>query len=315
MKRKALGVGVILLLIGVAVAPSIDFHLAKASPNNDLIEVTTQTCGIQGYENTTVKLTTQQYHDLEQYLVEFRARLNQTTTKEETMLLFKDAVAELNKYSLLPKGMSQHEAECLILGACEHPRVLHALDRVQTFSENTSLDDLENNFCLVAGQTMKTQSMGLLPLAVLIGSFESLNLASWFIFLHVGYHLGQIYMTLGKLFLLLGLGTLAVGAAMACFFGVLPISGLGMISLGGFESNGYWAYPVPASGWINTLGAEGKQNWTGEFYGNITVPDLIQIFLPFPGIIGFTGFKISRLFHSDFYIGFALKAQLARNHA
>ena len=230
------------------------------------------------------------------------------------MLLFKDAVAELNKYSLLPKGMSQHEAERLVLGGYAHPRFLHAFDVVQSFSENRSSSDLENNFCLVAGQTMKTQSLGLLPLSVLVGSFESLNLASWLIFLHVGYHLGQIYMTLGKLFLLLGLGTLALGAAMDCFFYLLPISGFGMISLGGFKSNGYWAYPVPASGWLYTLGAKGKQNWTGEFYGNITVPDVIQIFLPFPGIAGFTGFKISRLFLSDFYIGFAMKTELARNH-
>ncbi|HVO72986.1 MAG TPA: hypothetical protein VMT35_03120 [Ignavibacteriaceae bacterium] len=104
--RKGLAVGIILLFIGVAVAPSINSTVVKASDDNDLIEVTSQACGIQGFGNTTVKLTKQQYKDLEQYLVDFRARLNQTTTREETVPIFKDAVVELNKYGLLLKGLS-----------------------------------------------------------------------------------------------------------------------------------------------------------------------------------------------------------------
>jgi hypothetical protein len=103
---KCLTVVIILLFIGVTVAPSINFNVVKASNDNDLIEVTTQACGIQGYGNTTAKLTRQQYQNLEQYLIEFRARLNQTTTREEAVPIFKEAVVELNKYRLLPKGMS-----------------------------------------------------------------------------------------------------------------------------------------------------------------------------------------------------------------
>jgi len=71
--KKILAVGVILLFIGVAVAPSINFTVVKASNDNDLVEVTTQACGIKGYGNNTVKLTREQYEDLEHYLVEFRA--------------------------------------------------------------------------------------------------------------------------------------------------------------------------------------------------------------------------------------------------
>ncbi len=46
-------IGVILLLIGVAVAPSINFNVVKASDDNDLVEVQTQ------------KLTRQQRHNLQ----------------------------------------------------------------------------------------------------------------------------------------------------------------------------------------------------------------------------------------------------------
>jgi len=61
MKRKWLAVGIILLFIGISVAPNINTGVVTAIQENDLIEVTTQACGIQGYDDTTVKLTRQQY--------------------------------------------------------------------------------------------------------------------------------------------------------------------------------------------------------------------------------------------------------------
>ena len=128
--KKLLSIGIILLFICIAVAPSINFTIVKASDDNNLVEVTTQVCGINGFGNTTVKLNRQQYQNLEQYLVDFRARLNQTITREEAVPLFKEAVLELNKYGLLPRGLSEREAERLVLGAYEHPRSSRVLGRV-----------------------------------------------------------------------------------------------------------------------------------------------------------------------------------------
>jgi hypothetical protein len=42
--KKILAIGVILLFIGVAVAPSINQSVATASQDDDLVEVTTQAC-------------------------------------------------------------------------------------------------------------------------------------------------------------------------------------------------------------------------------------------------------------------------------
>jgi hypothetical protein len=111
MIRKWLAVGIILLFVGVTLAPTINFNAVKASTDDDLVEVTTQAYGIQGYGNTTVKLTREQYKDLEEYLVEFRARLNQTSTREEAIPIFKEAVVELDTYGLLPKGMSVEDVQ------------------------------------------------------------------------------------------------------------------------------------------------------------------------------------------------------------
>jgi hypothetical protein len=120
---------VVLMFIGVAFAPCINSTGIKASNDNDLVEVTSQACGIQGFGNTTVKLTKQQYRNLEQYLIDFRARLNQTTTREEAIPIFKDAVVELNKYGLLPKGMSVEQAQKLVIG---HNRNRDVLRKIQS---------------------------------------------------------------------------------------------------------------------------------------------------------------------------------------
>jgi hypothetical protein len=144
--KKLVAIGVIFLFIGVAVAPSINSNVVKASDDNDLVEVTSQACGISGFGNTTVKLTKEQYQNLEQYLVDFRARLNQTTTRDEAVPIFKDAVVELNKYGLLPKGMSVEKAQKFVVGENLNPRVIKSLQKVA--HELNDSKRIINLFCL-----------------------------------------------------------------------------------------------------------------------------------------------------------------------
>ena len=139
---KCLAVGIILLFIGIAVTPSINHGVVKASQDNDLVGVTTQACGIKGYGDTTVKLTREQYQNLEQYLVEFRAKLNQTMTRAEAVPIFKEAVVELNKYGLLPKGMSVERAQRLVTGQYQ------------------KLALRGNYLCLVTGNASNTRFVG-----------------------------------------------------------------------------------------------------------------------------------------------------------
>jgi len=49
MKYQFIATTIVILFLGVAVAPSINFSVVKASEDDDFIEVTTQACGIQGY--------------------------------------------------------------------------------------------------------------------------------------------------------------------------------------------------------------------------------------------------------------------------
>jgi hypothetical protein len=147
--KKLFAIGIIFLFIGVAVAPSINSTVAKASTDNDLVEVTSQACGIQGFGNTTVKLTKEQYQDLEKYLVDFRAKVNQTTTREEAIPIYKDAVVELNKYGLLPKGMSIEQAQKFISG----PQLTSKqIEHIEGVPKNTRIGRsmvVHNLFCFV----------------------------------------------------------------------------------------------------------------------------------------------------------------------
>jgi hypothetical protein len=144
--KRLIAIGAIFLFIGVAVAPSINFTVVKASNDNDLVEVTTQACGIKGYGNTTVKLTREQYQNLEAYLVEFRVRLNQTSTREEAVPIFKEAVVELNKYGLLPRGTSVERAQRLVTTGYHIENIPYILKK--------SNRGIVNICCLFAAETI-----------------------------------------------------------------------------------------------------------------------------------------------------------------
>jgi hypothetical protein len=100
-----------------------------------------------------VKLTREQYQDLEQYLVEFRARLNQTTTREEAIPIFKGAVVELDKYGLLPKGMNAEKAQRLVTGWNQLP-----FERVLNKRQREMNPPTENDLCLLFLSATKNHS-------------------------------------------------------------------------------------------------------------------------------------------------------------
>jgi len=243
--------------------------------------------------------------------VGFRARLNASSSLAETVAVYKELVGVLQENGLLPQGMSRREAERLVLGPYQSSRGLQVSQRLARFMSNSSID-LSNNNCLVAGISKKTEYMGLLPMSVLLGSLGVLEFAAYCRVLYLGYNLGRIFLLLFWVSFVLGLMGLGGGIMLKALTRLIPVAGAGVVCLGGSKWNGAWSYPVPASGWITSYGGNGKQNWTGDFYGNITVIPYLWNVINFPGIMGFTGLKISRVFFSDFYLGHAWMVKLSR---
>jgi hypothetical protein len=301
--KKILAVSIILLFLGVAVAPSINFQVVTASTDDDLVEVTTQACGIQGYGDTTVKLTREQYQDLEQYLVEFRARLNQTTTREEAVPIFKDAVVELEKYGLLPRGMSEKQTLKLILRQNEqHLQVLDA-----------------NYFCLVSGKTTNTLSYGplatvaddiLLLIFLLLSNPRHLSgtLLGDFIdwLLNILWMIKETIMTIsaGLFFIILWTGGL---------FSVFSPIGLLTLLTFGYTTGNYENDKYPSSGWVYSIGLTGMKKYDGsELWGTSrTYPYIAFPFATlYPGVLGFCGLKIRSSSGYSFFLGTALKVKI-----
>jgi hypothetical protein len=241
--KKILAVGILFLFIGVAVAPSINQSVVKASDDNDLVEVTTQACGIKGYGDTTMKLTREQYQNLEQYLVEFRARLNQTSTREEAVPVFKDVVVELDKYGLLPKGMSVTQAQKLVIGVEPSEKTQEC---IQKFLDRVSRGDSNNTFCLVAGMVDDAFFYSLMTL-ISIASF------SFSVFLYqliLLYHLPIM---------------LLFGALFGLSFGLFSYSYL----VKPFHIFSWVDFSSSSRGVIYSIGGMSPYHKTGEFQGNI----------------------------------------------
>ncbi|HWR64076.1 MAG TPA: hypothetical protein VN365_06725 [Candidatus Thermoplasmatota archaeon] len=304
--KKILVVGVILLFLSVAFVPSINLSAVKASADDDLVEVTTQACGIQRYGNTTVKLTKEQYQDLEQYLVEFRERLNQTSTRGEAVRIFKDAVVELNKYGLLPRGMSENQTLKLILRHNEQR--LPVLDA--------------NYFCLVSGKTTNTLSYGplatvaddiLLFIFLLLSNPRHLSgtLLGDFIdwLLNILWIIKETIMTIsaGLFFIMLWTGGL---------FSVFSPIGLLTLLTFGYTTGNYENDKYPSSGWVYSIGLTGMKKYDGpELWGTArTYPYIVFPFATlYPGVLGFCGLKIKSSSGYSFFIGSALKVNLSTN--
>jgi hypothetical protein len=273
--KKTLALGIILLFIGVAVAPSI---VVKASNDNDLVEVTTQACGIKGYGNATVKLTREQYQNLEDYLMEFRARLNQTSTREEAVPIFKDAVVELDKYGLLPKGMSVERAQKLVLSMCFNQRIGEFIKRV--FGVNQA-NESSNMFCLVSGKVTHSVSYGVFyPIRLRL----SLLGFRFFDFWEFTWLVSELLLILrSEMFPLYFFDEISIGWSLKWI-------------LKDYQDES--DIHMPSVGQISSIGINGFKNYTGELYGQIRIipelqqyPDVYHLYV-YSGIFGFAGLHI-----------------------
>ena len=269
----------------------------KASTDDDLVEVTTQACGIKGYKDTTVKLTREQYQNLEQYLVEFRARLNQTSTREEAVPIFKDAVVELDKYGLLPKGMSIERAQKLVIQQKLNDYLIELQKRF--LNNRFLLNDDENYFSFIAGATTNTLILSPIPLTCVL----------------TGY-IGALMFIIGgnelpPLIIVMGIGALMFFSSLfiGLLFYSLPGTVFSVIRIGNEAT--HWFDPeappeyIPSEGWISSFWITGKRTWVGPFYGNMVGQGFI-------GVVGFTGLKIA-LLGDCFYLGSAMKISINPN--
>ena len=213
--------------------------------------------------------------------MEFRARLNQTSTREEAVPIFKETVVELDKYGLLPKGMSVENIMQLIA----HDSMKNTL-KLQSINENT------NFLSLVTGQLspalfIPSAIFPLALIAVLIAASGGLcGLILYFLFHNDNFLLWS----------------LIPASIMENIFSNI-IRYMQFIPITLFSYSGpLWCPSTQVSGWLHSAGTLGLKSWNGTF-ATVT-------------LFGFTGLKlrIEDGYEETFFIGTSLYLTILPDH-
>ena len=282
--RKGLVFGVIFLFIGLAFAPTINANIGK----EELVEFTTEVCGMNGAKRT-IELTQQEANEVEGLFKSHRNKLNATSSREETELIYKETVAELDKYGLIG-GLSVKQAQRLVTGDYRNPFTNTILRKIV----GEDKEYLNNKSFLISGLTSRTVFYGPLLMSMI----------------RFGDKLAEIYKDYEEndLFLFV-----CYSYVLLMYFFMLPLNIIGNLinplKIGSLIAFGYrHVIHTPtlfsSKGWLH----DGTKKWEGPFIGNLFSLGHIDT-INYVGVTGFTGFK---LFSGErfFFIGSALSLKL-----
>ena len=313
--KKLLVLGIIALFIGIAVAPSvtsIEFSKDKTS-NDDLVEINFQLCKTSGIEDHKMFITQEQVEQLNSLIENFKADLNNAETREETVGIYNDMVVSLDKLGILPEDFSCEEAQQLVTGenSISTPEKMKSIKHFNMAYEKLEKgypkqNEEENKFCLIAGKTTNTETIGK-------GAILSGKLGGYLLLVGM-----VIYETLEKYNLsVLGFLIYSLFALPACLLLIttflsyfFPLKFAGYMTFGlssGQDPNNIIDHP--AKGWVYTNGLNGIKTWNTPIYGQVSKKAGFPLLCRYVGAVGFTGIKILP-FGSGFYLGTALRVKL-----
>jgi len=251
--------------------------VGKVSSDNELVEFDVEFCGLG--KKHTVQLTQQEADEVELLFDDMQDRLSAVESDDEAMVIFKEAVIELDKYGLLG-GLSVKEAQRLITFPYQNLRDNKFL---QSVVNTEKLDDNENSFCLILGETTETRFFSL-PAVLLT----------------IGHNLRELmFIIFYELFLF-------------PIIRLIPLKFLSSITFGSDRMAGMEHYYSNSNGTIWTNGINGIKEWNGSFIGGF-LPVGLKFAMTndefFIGVKGFCGIQIysSGLPH---FFGFARKVRI-----
>ena len=268
--RKELVIGVILLFIGLAFAPTINANVSKEG----LIEFTTEVGGLNGGKQT-VELTHQQAVAVEALFDSIRERLNTTESREEAEEIFKEVVVELDKYGLLG-GLSVKQAQRMILFNND------IQENIDSNKQNESTN------CLIFGKLTNTVFFG--PGMRFVSSLSTF-IETLGIFIYEHYKINSY-----ALFYCWGICQVFIVLSYTLGIPYYPLRIGSSITLGSYHEFGYENETIPSNGSICTIGSKGLMNWDGKLIGRFKPIDITcgvgVLHLIYEGIKGFFGIRL-----------------------
>lgn len=249
MLRKSVSVGVILLFISVAFAPSINADVNISILDNEVVEFNIEYRGVGEVKHHSIKLTMQEALEVETIINELQKKLENIETEDEMIIIFNDAIVKLEKYGLLG-DFSVNEAQELVSGVFQNYRSKNILDKVEEKFEMNDIEALNNTnmFCSIAFKATNTD-------------FQK----HWII--------DMLYSILRNYFLM-----------PRCVLSLNLIHWRELVYFGYYE--GWFPKAYPAYGWLWTDGLLGEKNWSGYFMGGLSPNPLNTLgVLGFTGMI------------------------------
>ena len=257
MKKKIL-IGSI-IAVAVIVLSSFSSVVGKVSSDEELVEFDVEFSGLG--KKHTVKLTQQEAEEVELFFNDVQDRLSAVESDDESMVIFNEAVVELDKYGLLG-GLSVKQAQRLIAFQYQifkNNKFLQKLVNVEMFDEDV------NYFCLISGVTTKTRIFNL-PLLLFL-----LREGDWY-----------------EMFAI-------INFVIYPFARLRPLRLFSSISFGGYQEFMLeWIY-YHSEGEIWTEGINGIKEWNGSFRGELYSIDVgfASIDKYYIGVKGFCGIQIT----------------------
>ena len=294
MYKKGMVIAVIFLFIAVSFQPVFAIEPSEKvtdskNVGDEKIEYTIQIIKTNKVIENKVYLTQQQVDNLENLIDEIRADLFDSESQEEINEIYKNAIDSFNNLGLFPEDITINEIRQLVFGETQKLNSIQFKNEIST--------EFENSKCYIAGETTNTYFVG--PASLLL---EFLSILSF----KLSY---KIFIFLDLIYFFSFLSTI-----WGFIYDILRASIGGIVTIGEWVVDEVNDYYYPAEGWIYTNGINGKKNWTGSFYGQISTRPGFWMTTLYTGIVGFTGIRIYKGDDIDYYQGYALKVHVGTEH-
>jgi hypothetical protein len=300
LSRKGLTVAVILLFVSVINQPLIANDSSIESGNSDLEEIVVQFYEADRTYNHTIMLTQDQLIELDNIINNFKNQLRSVDDTVDTETIYKNIIVSFKELGLFPDDISIEYAQQLVTDKKQNIMFIKALEKWYNIKQKT-IEENENLFCLITGETTNTFFTGLIPFLFHLHCilFSSRYFSFYFSLKDYNYELWEWWVSYFDEFSIrLVAFRMIIWYIIAGILNLYPLKFGTFIHYGGYGGNYRAPQEVPSEGWINTNGQLGKKNWSGSFYGNV---------------IGFTGIKIIKGFLDRYYIGTAVKIRIVNS--
>jgi len=144
-KRIWLTIGIILLFVGVTIAPTIN---AIHRGETEGVTITTEIYGLSRVKSSTTQLAQEQVEKITQFCDSIEQQLSAIKTEYEAIEIFTNAISQFNEYNIISNEINIESYQRLISQIYKTQTKMNAFNNIQSYNDE-SFDEF---FCLMASK-------------------------------------------------------------------------------------------------------------------------------------------------------------------